>query len=256
MISGRSAVQCGAKYRKSSKCRDDIVDGSWLEIDERRLFLGAVVYEIPTSSTLKKTDAEIEAFLNDEMIIPTLARTTGLISTSHGEDGVNNITNNSLETIIIQKEKKKYIFTKGAPTVAISPAPVLVSVNSDTITDSTDIITNIEGQDVGLLSATAKVKNDMITAIIKKNYHILLNLRFPNDIYKSKHIFSLSLFLFFSPIRTSLHLFFSLLFILIHSSSYSCIYLSLYLFSYLSRIPHPFYSFPIIERHFTFSLNL
>ena len=53
MISGRSAVQCGARYRKSSKIRDDITEGSWLDIDERRLFLGAVAYELPTSSLFK-----------------------------------------------------------------------------------------------------------------------------------------------------------------------------------------------------------
>jgi hypothetical protein len=35
-LSGRTAVQCGSRYRKSAQCRDDIVDGSWLEIDERR----------------------------------------------------------------------------------------------------------------------------------------------------------------------------------------------------------------------------
>jgi Myb-like DNA-binding domain len=66
MISGRSAVQCGARYRKSSKSRDDIVDGSWTEIDERRLFLAAIAYDIPTSSIFKKTTAEIAAFIATE----------------------------------------------------------------------------------------------------------------------------------------------------------------------------------------------
>ena len=66
MISGRSAVQCGARYRKSSKIRDDITEGSWLDIDERRLFLGAVAYELPTSSLFKKSESEIENYLMDE----------------------------------------------------------------------------------------------------------------------------------------------------------------------------------------------
>ena len=66
MISGRSAVQCGARYRKSSKIRDDITEGSWLDIDERRLFLGAVAYELPTSSLFKKSEIEIDSYLMDE----------------------------------------------------------------------------------------------------------------------------------------------------------------------------------------------
>ena len=166
MISGRSAVQCGAKYRKSSKCRDDIVDGSWLEIDERRLFLGAVVYEIPTSSVQKKTNAEIDAFLNDEIIVPNLAPTTGLTNISQGENVENNRLNNPSEIIINQKGKKKYNLTKVAPSIVIPP--VLAP-------DSADVNTDIEGQDVDLNSVTAKVKNNMSPLVIKENHYILLS---------------------------------------------------------------------------------
>jgi Myb-like DNA-binding domain len=125
MISGRSAVQCGARYRKSSKSRDDIVDGSWTEIDERRLFLAAIAYDIPTSSIFKKSASEIEAFL-------------ALDDTPHtGDEGGSStvtprLTNEEIGVQLgpgeprrdhecVVKEKKKYNMTRSA-NVGAAPA--------------------------------------------------------------------------------------------------------------------------------------
>lgn len=105
MISGRSAVQCGARYRKSSKSRDDIVDGSWAAIDERRLFLAAIAYEIPTSSIFKKTPAEINDMLlqND---LTTNRRGNNETSMNRLYDAANGSDNTD------KRKKKKYNLTK------------------------------------------------------------------------------------------------------------------------------------------------
>lgn len=63
-VPGRTAKQCMYKWRRSSGVHEnDVVNGLWLEEEERRLFLGAVAYEVPHMDQHKKTQAEIDAFL-------------------------------------------------------------------------------------------------------------------------------------------------------------------------------------------------
>lgn len=63
-VPGRTAKQCLYKWRRSSGVYgNDVVNGQWLEEEERRLFLGAVAYEIPHLDQFKKTQAEIDAVL-------------------------------------------------------------------------------------------------------------------------------------------------------------------------------------------------
>lgn len=125
MISGRSAVQCGARYRKSSKSRDDIVDGSWTEIDERRLFLAAIAYDIPTSSIFKKTAAEIEAFLaiGDASHTGDEGSSSTLLSASNREESGVLVGSEEprRELVCVVKEKKKYNMTRSAN---VGSAPV------------------------------------------------------------------------------------------------------------------------------------
>ena len=66
MNTGRSATQCGQRWRKGFQLREDVVAGHWTEQDERMLFLSAIMHEIPTSTAVKKTPEEIEAFLAAE----------------------------------------------------------------------------------------------------------------------------------------------------------------------------------------------
>lgn len=155
MLSGRSAVQCGAKFRKSSKCRDDIVDGSWIEIDERKLFLSAVVHEIPTSSVFKKTEVEINEFLNSELIIPTTACTTVSNSTTNIDQN-----DSTQPVIIIKKEKKKYNMTKAPPSLSIPTAPSSLFSDSSSphhIEDPTQNSMTDEIPDEGLVPENLKV---------------------------------------------------------------------------------------------------
>lgn len=125
MISGRSAVQCGARYRKSSKSRDDIVDGSWTEIDERRLFLAAIAYDIPTSSIFKKTAAEIEAFMatGDASHTGDEGSSSTLLSASNREESGVLVGSEEprRELVCVVKEKKKYNMTRSAN---VGSAPV------------------------------------------------------------------------------------------------------------------------------------
>ena len=65
MNTGRSATQCGQRWRKGFQLREDVVAGHWTEQDERMLFLSAIMHEIPTSTAVKKTPEEIESFLLD-----------------------------------------------------------------------------------------------------------------------------------------------------------------------------------------------
>lgn len=120
MISGRSAVQCGARYRKSSKSRDDIVDGSWTEIDERRLFLAAIAYDIPTSSIFKKSPAEIEAFIAAETEDTPLTgdESSSTIISSRLNTEESSVRQGGEEPRrgqeCVVKEKKKYNMTRSA----------------------------------------------------------------------------------------------------------------------------------------------
>ena len=65
MNTGRSATQCGQRWRKGFQLREDVVAGHWSEQDERMLFLSAIMHEVPTSTAVKKSHEEIEAFLTD-----------------------------------------------------------------------------------------------------------------------------------------------------------------------------------------------
>lgn len=111
IILGRSAVQCGARYRKSSKSRNDIVDGSWADVDERKLFLASVAYEIPTSSIFKKTTAEIDAFVSALESNPTASLQNILVTGNESLAGLDMpITTKNPDTQ--RREKKKYNLTK------------------------------------------------------------------------------------------------------------------------------------------------
>lgn len=63
-IPGRTANQCMAKWRRSSAAHEgSVVDGRWIEEEERRLFLSAVAFEIPTMDECKKPQSEIDRFI-------------------------------------------------------------------------------------------------------------------------------------------------------------------------------------------------
>lgn len=116
MISGRSAVQCGARYRKSSKSRDDIVDGSWAAIDERRLFLASIAYEIPTSSIFKKTASEINDMLAQGDITTNTGSSDDLDSADMNNLNVVGNSSGSTDVLMVdgslKRKKKKYNLTK------------------------------------------------------------------------------------------------------------------------------------------------
>lgn len=130
MISGRSAVQCGARYRKSSKSRDDIVDGSWTEIDERKLFLAAIAYEIPTSSIFKKSAAEISALIasEDVPLAGSADRSSAVNHLLNSEDSGSHLGNEEQRrgNDCVVKEKKKYNMTRSANTVSTTTEGVPV----------------------------------------------------------------------------------------------------------------------------------
>ena len=73
-VSSRTAIQCCNRWRKGCKYRDDVVDGLWTADDERKLLIAAVlklliaavIHEIPSSSIIKKSTAEINDFLADD----------------------------------------------------------------------------------------------------------------------------------------------------------------------------------------------
>ena len=111
IILGRSAVQCGARYRKSSKSRNDIVDGSWTDIDERKLFLASVAYEIPTSSIFKKTTSEIDAFVAALESDPT-ASVKSILALNNDSQDVTDVPVTSKNPEVQRREKKKYNLTK------------------------------------------------------------------------------------------------------------------------------------------------
>lgn len=63
VVSGRSSQQCLMKWRRTAGIHvDDVVDGRWLEEEEKRLFLAAVAFEIPCADSLKRPRLEIEGF--------------------------------------------------------------------------------------------------------------------------------------------------------------------------------------------------
>lgn len=121
-ITGRSASQCGNRYRKSSGVREDLIDGTWLEVDERRLFLAAVAYEIPTSSIFKKSTAEIEELFNSygsgssqRNTNTATENTTAAVTTASNTTASNNTKDTTTSTTTIPvtiREKKKYLLTK------------------------------------------------------------------------------------------------------------------------------------------------
>ena len=121
IILGRSAVQCGARYRKSSKSRNDIVDGSWADIDERKLFLASVAYEIPTSSIFKKTTSEIDAFVSALESNPSASVQSILALSNESHAGQPDVpvaiaTKNQENQ---RREKKKYNLTKAIHSNAV-----------------------------------------------------------------------------------------------------------------------------------------
>lgn len=67
-VPGRTYEQCHAKWRRSSAVHENtVVNGLWTEEEEKRLFLGAVVYEVPHADQNKKSQAEIDAILSGEV---------------------------------------------------------------------------------------------------------------------------------------------------------------------------------------------
>ena len=62
-VPGRTSYQCLVKWRRTAKFHNEgaalQVDGKWSEQDERRLFLAAIAYDIPTLDETKRTTEEI-----------------------------------------------------------------------------------------------------------------------------------------------------------------------------------------------------
>jgi hypothetical protein len=78
VMNGRSAAQCMNRYYKSSVCRSDmVVDGSWQDEDERRLFLSAIANEIPSSNIFRKSAEEISALFISDSNVPSTANEAG-----------------------------------------------------------------------------------------------------------------------------------------------------------------------------------
>jgi len=59
-FSDRSAQQCMNRWRKSPYCQEDIITGHWQPHEERKLFLAAIAYEIPSLAASKRPVSDLE----------------------------------------------------------------------------------------------------------------------------------------------------------------------------------------------------
>lgn len=58
-LGNRSALQCMNRWRKSPYCNSDIITGHWLESEERKLFLAAIAYDVPSIAKTKRPLSEL-----------------------------------------------------------------------------------------------------------------------------------------------------------------------------------------------------
>lgn len=80
-LPGRTSKQCFNRYRRSSQCQDNVINGHWLEEEERLLYFACVAMNAPTSSSFKRSFDELHQLLNDN------GSTVGSSSSSDGKKG-------------------------------------------------------------------------------------------------------------------------------------------------------------------------